>query len=303
MSKPQTSEPTSLSQWIDRLQRKVYGTNTQGLIAAALSRIPDAKNVRLSGFGYPSAVCDDIRQKLDALWSDVKFWKLIKERADEKTLQRHIEKKQQLRLPAIKWCVWREMVGAPERRKVLFDLLSVDRELVIRPIPDASDKPVIPVGLLSADLRELLLDYLVPNALDSKTRLRSLRFDANTLRLLHRAANSLVKDIKWLRKNKGQLPPAIKRGRGQPVAAYRLELIERMVEKFRANPEATNHSIAKEMLDSTKPAKITSGDSWFERLEDLASEAKHLAEFREQLRVRHHVQNGVGRRPRTRRLT
>lgn len=231
----------------------------------------------------------------------MEFWKLVERNSGPDRLQAYVEAKLKLRLPPIPSCVWREAAKNAKRKDHLFRLLSSLSSVIKEPTEMIDDATAASISrLASLDHRSLLLSRIMPDAVDNRHRLRSLKLNDDALKLLLKAVNKLADDIRWCRRHKDENPPAISnKSGGAPKSEYMPNLIEKFVQKFHDRPQATNHSVANELKTEFLRPENLEDDTWFRKLRDAASTGKHLAEIRDGVPVKHYVEDGIGRRPRS----
>ena len=300
MKTAKATAPKTLTGWIEHLESDLFGTGTLGQIRKKLQPIPGV-TVRPPAYRHTWSVIDQVNATWPRLWCDLDFWKLVERNSGPDKLQAYVEAKLKLRLPPIQSCVWREAAKNAKRKDHLFSLLSSLSSVIKEPTEMIDDATAASISrLASLDHRSLLLSRIMPDAVDNRHRLRSLKLNDDSLKLLLKAVNKLADDIRWCRSHKDEEPPAISnKSGGAPKTEYMPNLIEKFVQKFHDRPQATNHSVANELKAEFPRPENLEDDTWFRKLRDAATTGKHLAEIRDGVPVKHYVKDGIGRRPRS----
>ncbi|MHB8524307.1 MAG: hypothetical protein ACYDH9_26605 [Limisphaerales bacterium] len=293
----------NLQEWIVQLeQAEAPAPLQQALLSALRAGLPEADFRTIKA--DPQAARDYVSQRLAALWIDMRFWKLIQQKANPGDLQAYIQDKHELSLPPFTHSVYREIVRDRLARDQLFRLLrsrpSTFGRAALTPVAQAT------VAELEARGAEgLLLRYVGRSALSRRSWLRWLQLSDATLGQIKDAIVRLDKDIDWCLAN-----PSIKshatlfRERGQRMSPKHVQEVEEMVVLVKAEPAATNDEIAKRYADKFL-AGSELNDNARKVLRSAASHAKHLVEVREGLKVKHHLdeQRKFGRKPRRKKFS
>lgn len=269
-------------------------------------RFPNA-DVRKSGADNKD-VRDYVSHRLDVLWCDVEFWRMLKEAPAATDIQSYIEKRHKLCLPPFEHAVWRAMVANRVLRRRLFQLLRArpgtftEARLTLE-AEDAIEETK------SRGADRLLIHYLKRPGASRRTLLQWFCLSDSTLNEMRDAAKRLIKDIGWCLNNKtdARKEPAFYFGRGHPKSVEEVKELEDMV-KFVLRSRyrfETNEQNARRYLEQVlKRDHRKATDNEIKGYAVLAAKAKRLVEFRENRSVKHHVdrENKRGLKPQRRRL-
>lgn len=290
--------------WITALETEESPSSfKRSIIRRIRAKIPEA-DIRQSGADN-KVVRDYVSHRLNVLWCDPIFWKMLKKIPSAPEIQHFIEKRHKLCLPPFDQTVWRAMVADRISRECLFRVLRARPGTFTkaRLTDDAKDALE---ELKSGGAEKLLIHYIQSPGVSKRGLLRWFKLSDSTLRELAEGAKRLLEDISWclVNKNDAKPEPAFFVGRGNPKSPEDVMELEDMVTLVRGRRFDTNQSNARKYLERLKRdlSKIT--DNEVKNYAVLAGRAKILVEFREGLPVKWHVdpEKNIGLKPRRRRF-
>lgn len=238
---------------------------------------------------FPEALQD----RLQIVWSDPKFWLLIRElpkvsppppHTIDDYCRSYIYRQHQLVIP-FPASMWQEMVREPIQRAYIFQLMVC---LAPRFFPTGTAAHQSNLARPAGDLlpeQELglwLHRYVHFPGQDWRPSLALDEFSEQELKLLRAGLARMLKDVSYLIKYPGRFdarraPPVAHRTRTLEEAHH----VEQMVVKLRQQPDLADYSLAKQYFGSDNANK-----------RKLAGEARKLAYYRDQIPVTFHRSKG-----------
>lgn len=293
----------TLQEWIAALEAEENSHPFGQSITRRIRRKFPRADVRKSGADN-KAVRDYVSHRLDVLWCDVKFWKILKEVPAAPEIQCYIGKRHKLCLPPFDYAAWRAMVANRVLRQRMFQLLRARPGTFTKARMTADAQDALE-ELNSRGAGTLLVHYIESPSASRRGLLRWFQLSDSTLREVAEAAKRLRKDVVWCFANKSNAKPepAFFAGKGNPMTVEAVKELEDMVKVVRLRPHRldTDESNARRYLIEQlrrDPSQID--DKELKKYAGTARVAKDLVEFREGLPVKRHVDRDQkrGLRPR-----
>jgi hypothetical protein len=295
----------TLQDWTNNLEAAENPSSFGRVISRRIRRQHPGADLRKSGSDN-KAIRDYVSHRLNVLWSDVKFWKMLKEVPEESEIQDYIEKHHKLCLPPFDHAVWRAMVANRALRRRLFELLRARAKTFTKARLTTGAQNALD-ELKSRGAERLLIQYIQSPSASRRGLLRWFKLSDSTLRELAEAAKRLRKDVAWCLENKNDAKPepSFFAGSGQQKSAEAVKELEDMVRVVRPHRFDTDESNARRyLIDRVKRDPSQIDDKAVKKYAGTARVAKELVEFRERLPVKHHVDHDKkrGLRPRRRNI-
>jgi hypothetical protein len=291
----------SLFDWIADLEAEEFPKPLDRKIARLFRSDYSACSVRNTR-SDPLPFCSHTGRVLQALWSDVSFWKFQKTSPTGEANASYIFKNFGLRLPPLSHEVWFEAARDKRGRKRLFDALTF-RPGMLPEVRSGDSESLAEIDRHDRLLADLLLDYIWGSRLDRRRELALLRLTPPAYELIKLAAAKFSKDAAWCEGHPGNIPAAaLRKPVGRSAQPETLVRREQLVQIAHRMPEATCYQMVKEYKLSQGERFDFKAGKALRGLRAEATIAKQLAGLRDGVPVTHHIEEGRGRKPRRKNL-
>lgn len=257
----------------------------------------------------PLVTSESIRDQLQLLWADVKFWKLVSSsESDAVVLDWFIRESHSLMLPGFPPEVWNQLVRTPVQREKLFEVFQ-GQEWRWLPVQVTLDSERVMGELKSKWFNKLLDEYITAPRIALTRALASHEFSEQALKAIKSMASRLASDADWCLKNRKvsdvpirrvrgnrdgvvvvkaheQLIPAdaLHQGRGRPFDREVAKRVEQLAELWKRNTHLSDAAVATALRkEMASDAALKSVDD--DALRKSAAVASELLWYREGIRV------------------